>query len=350
MTDGEVRVEAEVLDDFARKVFIRLGLPPDDAETEAKVLIWANLRGVDSHGVMQIPGYVRSVEAGIMNPTPNVRIEKETPATILIDADQAFGPVVTTMAMDRLIEKAKIVGIGWALIRHTTHQGAMGYYPLMAANQGLAGIAVVCGAPEMAPHGARVAAIHNNPIAIAVPGKRHKPLILDMATSVAAGGKVQLAIEKGIAMPEGWALDKDGNPTTDPQQVAALLPFGGPKGSGLSIMFACLSSLMVGELPLLAVPDGQSARRGIQNSFLAAIDIATFTDVETYKEHVDSLIDGLKALPKAEGVSEIFVPGELEDRSYEDRVQHGIPLPKSTLSNLRAVAEKLEIEPEFLTQ
>ncbi len=349
MADGEVRADAGRLRAFTTEVFTRAaGMPPEDAATEAELLIWANLRGVDSHGVLRIPTYLQNVEKGLMNASPNITVEKETPATILIDADRAFGPVVTTMAMKRVIAKAKQVGIGWGLIRNTTHQGAMGYYPLMAAKEGLAGIAVVNSPPNMAPFGARAPGVHNAPLAMAAPGKNRGPLILDMATSVAAGGKVELAIDKGIEMPPGWALDEDGNPTTDPKKVGMLLPAGGPKGSGLSIMFECFSSLMVGN-PLVSpeLLGRRTMERGVQNSFLGAFDIGTFTDVDEYKQNVDDLIEGLKELPTAKGVDEVFAPGEPEDRTYQDRSANGIPLPPGTVSNLRSVAEKYEIDLPF---
>ena len=344
MADDEVRVDSKQLKDFTTEVFVQAGVPREDAETEAEVLVWANLRGVDSHGVLRIPWYVENLETGVMNPKPNIRVEKETPATILIDADRALGPVVTTMAMRRVIQKARQVGIGWGLIRETTHQGAMAYYPLMAASEGMAGIASVCSPPNMAPFGARAAGVHNSPIAIAVPGKDRNPLVLDMATSVVAGGKRDLAIDKGVPIPLGWAMDSDGNPTTDPRRADILLPAGGPKGSGLALMFECLSSLMVGNPLLQPVLAGTRAHvRGVQNSFIAAIDIGTFTDVAEYQENVDKLIDAEKGLPTAEGVDEIFVPGEPEDRAYQDRVNNGIPLPDGTVRNLRAAAEKFEI-------
>ena len=323
---------------------MRVGLPPEDAETEAEVLIWANLRGVDSHGVLRIPWYVERVEAGQMNPRPNIQVLKETPATLLVDADHAFGPVVTTFAMKRVMKKAKEVGIGWGFIRDTTHQGAMGYYPLMAAKEDMAGIAIVCSPPNMAPYGARAAGVHNSPIAISVPAQRYRPLILDMATSVAAGGKLLLAIDKGVSIPQGWALDKDGNSTTDPKLATILIPFGGPKGSGLALMFECLSSIMVGNPLLEPVLLGQKRfAHATQNSVIAALDIGAFTDVESYKEHIDNLIESLKGLPKAEGVEEILLPGEPEDNAYDDRFRQGIPLPEGTVLHLRTVAEKLRV-------
>ncbi|MDP7285667.1 MAG: Ldh family oxidoreductase [Dehalococcoidales bacterium] len=346
MVQNEVRVGWEQLKDFTREVFIRIGMPSWDAETEATVLVWANLRGVDSHGVLQIPFYVEEVDGGYMNPKPSIQVVQETPATMVVEADLAFGPVVTTFAMEKAMEKAKAAGIGWVFIRNTSHQGAMGYYSLMAVEKRMVGIAFVCTPPGMAPYGARVAGVDNSPITIAAPAKRHRPLLLDMATSVAAGGKIALAIDKGIPIPEGWALDKEGKMTTDPRQVAALLPFGGPKGSGLAIMLECLSSLIVNKPLLESVLLGKEKQHGhrIQNSVVAAINIGAFTDVADYRDHIDNLIDGLKALPKDQGFSEIQVPGESGNRTYDDRWKNGIPLPEGTLIRLRAVAERFEVK------
>jgi LDH2 family malate/lactate/ureidoglycolate dehydrogenase len=337
-------VVAEQLKAFTQEVFVRVGMSEEDAEIQAEVLIWANLRGVDSHGVLRIPVYVDFVDKGWMNPRPNIRVVVETPATLLIDADCAPGPAVTTRAMVRVIKKAREVGIGWALIRNTTHQGALGYYSRLAAIQGLAGLAIVCSPPNMAPYGARAAGVHNSPITIAVPAERRQPLVLDMATSVAAGGKLRLAIDKGIPIPEGWALSRDGEPTTDASQAAILLPFAGPKGSGLAMMFECLSSLMVGN-PLLEpmLMGREQIRRHRQNSIVAAINIATFTDVDNYRRDVDALIDGLKALPKSEGTEEILMPGEIEERTYAERVRHGIPLPEGTVQKLRSVGDRFGV-------
>ena len=343
MAQNEVRIPWEALQAFTRDVFVNLGMPAEDALTEAQVLIWANLRGVDSHGVLRLPSYMRSVQNGSMNPRPDIRVAKETPATLLIDCDHAFGPVVTVLAMGKVIEKARQVGIGWAVLRDTTHQGAMGYYPLIAVEQDMAGIALVCSPPNTAPYGARVPGVHNAPIAIGVPAQNHRPLLLDMATSVAAGGKVMLAHDKGISMPLGWALDKHGNPTTDPDAVGALLPAGAYKGSGLAIMFESLSSIMVGN-PLLGPVLLGKPRPSAQNSVVAAIDIGAFTDVETYKADVDTLIEGIRALPPAEGFDRVMVPGEPEDRTYEERKRDGIPLPGGTVSNLQEVAAGLGVE------
>src|SRR5262245_48874602 len=343
MTD-ETRVPAAELREFTKGVLVAAGVPSEDAALEAEVLVWANLRGVDSHGVLRIPWYLELVDRGDMNPRPRIRVEKETAATLVLDGDRAFGPVVTTLAMRRAIDKARTAGIGWAVIRNTTHQGAMAYYALIAVEAGMAGIAIVCSPPNMAPFGARTAGVHNSPISIAVPAGRHRPLCLDMATSVAAGGKLSLARDKGVPLPPGWALDEVGRPTTDASRAKILLPIGGPKGSGLGMMFETLTSLMVGN-PLLgpALSGEAGAGRHRQNSVVAAIDIAAFTDLAAYRAEVDRLIDGLRALPPADGVAEVLAPGEPEDRTTTERERRGVPLPAGTMANLRSVAARFRV-------
>jgi ureidoglycolate dehydrogenase (NAD+) len=338
-------VDATSLKAFTEKVFAEAGMPPEDAAVEAEVLVWANLRGVDSHGVLRIPSYLRSIEGGGMNPTPDIKVTQDTPAMALIDADWAFGPVVTTRAMELAMSKAREVGIGWVLIRNATHQGAMGYYTTMAVEQGMIGLATVSNLPNMAPYGARVRGLHNSPLSIGAPAGRHEPLILDMATSVAAHGKISLAIDKGIDIPEGWALDKDGKITTSPDAVATLLPFGGYKGSDLAMMLECMTGLMVGN-PMIAPKLADTPLHpASQNSFVAAMDIGTFTELDKYKADVDALIDAIKSLPKAAGIDEILVPGEPEARVRERRLREGIPLPDGTVRNLRLAADQLGLVP-----
>jgi ureidoglycolate dehydrogenase (NAD+) len=336
---SDVRIDAHTLQALTTDIFTRAGMPREDAALEAEVLVWANLRGVDSHGVLRVEWYLENIDRGIMNPTPNVRILKETAAVLFMDADRAFGPVATVPAMQKAMEKARNVGIGWALIRNVTHQGAIAYYALMAAQAGLAGIAIVCSPPNMAPFGASAAGLHNSPISIAVPTGVRPPLVLDMATSVAAGGKLSLAADQGVALGAGWALDANGNPTVDPAAAKILLPAGGPKGSGLAMMFECLTGLMAGN-PLVA-PTLRGERTDFnQNSVVAAVDISLFGDVETYKREADELIDSIKALPTAEGFDEVLVPGEPEQRVLHHRTQHGIPLPPGTVRKLRDAAAR----------
>lgn len=358
MAQRQLRVAWRPLGEFTKEVFVRAGASPEDAATEADVLVWANLRGVDSHGVMNIPWYIQGVDIGHIKLKPNIRVLKETPATLLIDADHALGPVVTILAMNRVMDKARQVGIGWAFIRNTNHQGAMGYYPLMAAEKDMAGIAWVCSPANMVPYGAKAPGVSNNPIAISVPAKHHRPLILDMATSIVAGGKISIAKAKGTPLPEGWVVDKEGNPTTDPEKATFLTPVGGAKGSGLALMLECLASVMVDNPKLEPVLLGKEKpfeqgpivgneyriRQHIQNSVVVTIDIGNYTEVERYKEHIDNLIDGLKRLPTAEGFSEVFVPGEPEFRTYDERSQNGIPLPEQVVHNLKSIGERFGIK------
>lgn len=344
----DIRIRAEHLQPFVQTVFERAGMPSQDAAVEAEVLLWANLRGVDSHGVLRIISYLDNILSGQMNPRPNVRILKESPALTYMDADRSLGPPVTVQAMRKAIEKARTVGIGWTLIRNITHQGAMAYYSLMAARESMAGIAVVCSPPNMAPFGAKAAGLHNSPIAIAVPAKNHDPISLDMATSIAAGGKLTLAQDKGVPLGEGWALDADGKPTTDAHAAKILCPTGGPKGSGLAFMFQCLTSLMA-DNPLIAPVLTSGSKHHNQNSLVAAIDISFFIDVDTYTRHVDDQIDAIKALPKADGFSEILMPGEPENRTLSERAKNGIPLPPGTVEKLREAAKRFNLKlPEGL--
>jgi ureidoglycolate dehydrogenase (NAD+) len=247
--------------------------------------------------------------------------------------------------MQRAMQKAREVGIGWGVIRNTTHQGAIGYSSRMAALEGMAGIALVCSPPNMAPYGAKAPGVHNSPITIAVPGRRPHPLLLDMSTSIAAGGKLRLAVDRGTPIPQGWALTKVGEPTPDPNLASVLLPAGGPKGSGLALMFETLTGLMAGNPVLIPMLLGhERVRRHRQNSVVTAINIATFTDLERYRQGVDYLIEGLKTLPKADGTQEILAPGELEARTCVERTRDGIPLPEGTVGRLRAVAERFSVE------
>jgi ureidoglycolate dehydrogenase (NAD+) len=345
MDNDTVFIPRQSLWQFTKDVFEQVGLSPEEAAIEADVLVWANLRGVDSHGVRAIPRYVESARAGRIKPDAQIEIVHETPAVLIVDADHAFGPVVTVYAMKQVMQKARQVGFAWAFLRNITHQGAIGYYPLLAAKKDMAGLAWVCSPPNMAPHGARARGVHNSPIAIAVPGKERPPLILDMATSVVAYGKLGVAMDKGEPIPGTWALDKDGNPTTDPHQAVTLCPSGAYKGSGLAFMFECLSSLLVGNpllVPALLSLD-VAPPPGTQNGVVGALDIGAFTDIECYKENIDQLAGAIKALPKAEGIEDIFTPGEPEERIRDNRLCDGIPLPIATVRGLQAVATELRV-------
>lgn len=343
MDQGTVRIAAEPLKKFATDILAAAGMPRKDAENEAEVLVWSNLRGVDSHGVMGISRYMKNIDTGLMNPKPDIKVIKETPATIFVEADHAFGAVVTIFAMEKVIEKAKKLGIGWGLIRNNTHQGALGYYAWMAAEQDLIGVASVASNPNTAPFGARAIGVSNNPIAFSLPAANHKSVVFDMATSVVAFGKVRLAEENGKSIPEGWAIDEDGNQITDPAKAKALLPAGGAKGSGLSFILECMSSILAGAPIVAPVLKGRRHTGNLQSSFLIAVDIATFGEVDEFKKNVDEFIDCFDELPPAEGFSKVFAPGGPEWVTWEERSKNGIPIAAGTAQKLREVAKRFGV-------
>ena len=335
-------VDAAALARFATDVFARAGMPRADATTVAEVLVWANLRGVDTHGVTRIPRYVELIERGEMNPRPAIRIRTETPACVLIEADRAAGPVAMMRGVSEAERRARDAGVGLALVRATTHTAALGYYTLEIAKAGMAGIALSGSWPNVVYHGSRASGVSTSPISIAVPGG--EPVVLDMATSIVSMGKLNQAKKAGKPIPEGWALDAQGLPTTDPQAAQTPLPMGGAKGSGLSFMVECLASLIASN-PLLAeslegTPEGERHR---QNGFVLAIDLAQFGDPASFRREVDRLVKALKALPRADGAREILMPGERGARTLEARSRDGIPLPPAVRDELLSLAERLGV-------
>jgi LDH2 family malate/lactate/ureidoglycolate dehydrogenase len=335
-------VSPDALTRFATDVFTRSGLPRPDATVVAEVLVWANLRGVDTHGVTRIPRYVELIERGEMNSRPAIRIRTETPACVLIEGDRAAGPVAMMRGVSEALRKARDAGVGLALVRATTHTAALGYYTLEIAKGGMAGIALSGSWPNVVYHGSRTAGVSTSPISIAVPGG--EPVVLDMATSIVSMGKLNQAKKAGGRIPEGWALDAEGRPTTDPQAAQTPLPMGGAKGSGLSFMVECLASLIAGN-PLLAdsLEGTPAGARHRQNGFVIAIDLAQFGHPQSFKREVDRLVKSLKALPRADGAEEILMPGERGARTLAARSREGIPLPPAVRNELSALAERLGV-------
>src|SRR5215468_10808427 len=225
-------IQAADLERFASALFQAAGVAEAMADQWARSLVWANLRGVDSHGVLRIPIYLDRLKKKEMNATPDIRVAKRAGAIAVLEADRAPGAVA--------IARAREVHVGWCAARNITHSGAVGYFALQAANAGMAGIAMSASGPMMAYHGAKVSGVSSNPLAIAFPAQRRRPFVLDMSTSTVAMGKIMSARDAGRDIPLGWGLDAAGRDTTDPRQVATLLPLGGAKGSGLSFMIECL--------------------------------------------------------------------------------------------------------------
>lgn len=343
MSEGPRRVRASDLESFVTSVFAAAGTPEEDAATVAEVLVWANLRGIDSHGVLRVPGYVGRVGSGEFNPRPDIAVLADLPAAAVIDADRAFGPVGMSRGMDIAIDKARKAGIGVCVVRRVTHMAAIGWFPLRAARQDMIGLVFGSSKPNMAWHGARARGVATSPIAIAVPGMEREPILLDMSTSTGSMGQIMLARDSGTALEPGVALTEDGEPTTDAVAARFLTPLGGAKGAGLSLMFECLTGVLVGN-PLIAAALGPEGdwRHG-QNGFALAIDIAAFTEPARYRRDIDTLVEALKSLPAARGQDEVRVPGERGNRVMAERLESGIPLPAGTWSRLAETAEGLGV-------
>src|SRR4029077_7776806 len=227
-------ISSSDLQGFASALFQALGVAGPMADEWAKSLVWASLRGVDSHGVLRIPSYIDRLKKKLINPAPNMRVETRAGAIAVLDADRAPGAVAMSRAMDAAIARAREVHFGWCAARNITHAGAIGYFALQAANAGMAGIVMSASGPLMAHHRAKGSGESSNPLAIAFPAKRRPPLLLDMSASNVAMGKIMSARDAGGDIPLGWGMDAQGRDTTDPRKVTTLLPLGGPKGSSLS--------------------------------------------------------------------------------------------------------------------
>lgn len=337
-------VSAEALKRFVKDIFLRSDVADEHAEIWSDMLVWANLRGMDSHGVLRIPRYVAYMKNGNIHARPDMKVEKRSGAIAVIDSDWAPGPVALSAAMDEAIGRARECHLGWCIVRNITHGGAIGYFAMQAARQGFAGIVMTASRPMMAYHGSKTAGASTNPIAIAVPGGEHPPMLLDMSTATVSMGKILSAQDTGTPIPDGWGIDADGHNTNDANSVATLMPLGGAKGSGLSMMIECLVSLFASN-PLITPNIGPGAEpTGYrQNGLAAAIDISAFTELDSYKSDIDDLAKGLKDLPRADGVDEIYAPGERGDKVLKERTANGIPLSQGIWDRLKTEADNLGI-------
>ncbi|PZC48305.1 MAG: Malate/lactate/ureidoglycolate dehydrogenase, LDH2 family [Chloroflexi bacterium] len=347
----ELYFAPEPLQQWAAGVLERKGMEPADALVVADVLVHSNLRGVDSHGVLRLPIYVGMIERGQINPRPKVEVVRETPATLLLECDLSIGHPRSVWAMERAIEKARQVGVGWAQLRNTAHQGALYYYSLMAARNDMVGMVLTATGPNVAPFGGSARGIGNSPFSFGAPAGKYPPLCLDVATSIVAYGKVRSAASRGEPIPEGWALDKDGNATVDPEAVVegVLLPMGMHKGSGMAIMIEAIAGL-VGGSPIIApslaggeaLPTEMRTPRGV-GSVLLAMDIGAFADLAEYKAQTDEFIEQVKATRKAPGVEEILMPGEPEAITERRRTSEGIPLHPNLVRQLQELGQRVEL-------
>ncbi len=333
----------EELMTFCTAVFEKLGVPHEDALVAADAIVGSNLRGVDTHGVIRLLVYSAKLKGGFVNPKPNLRPLRETRGTALIDGGNGFGQVVGYRAMEIAIRKAKEVGVSCVSVRNSNHFGTCAYYSMMAPPQDMIGLAFTNASAQIAPTGGAEKMLANNPWSIAVPAGKRFPVVLDMANSVVARGKIRQAAKEGKSIPPEWAVDKNGVATTDPKAALEgfLLPVGGYKGYGITLMVDLLTGVLANSAygPRVNGLDIVEAIGGVGHTFMA-IDVAAFDDVAEFKARMDAYIGEIKGSKKAAGVQVIYLPGEIEFLKVQERRQKGIPLHINIVNDLRKIAEE----------
>jgi ureidoglycolate dehydrogenase (NAD+) len=338
VSGGRIVVGHEELARFIREVLVAKGASAADAASVADGLVWANLRGVDGHGVARLSSYLTLIERGEIDPKAQPRLVQDRGAVFVLDGCFGFGPPAMMQAIAIAAERARTLGVGFGLVRETTHTGAVGRYAQWLAERGCAALIMVSGPAFVAYHGARVPSIGTSPIAIAVPSGGG-PIVLDMATSTISNGTIIQAHASGTALPPGTVLTADGEPTTDPRRADVLLPLGGPKGSGLALMFEMLASVLA-TAPIQARALGPEKRtRRTQNCAILAIDVETFRSLADFKHDANTLAAILKSLPLQAGFDEILLPGERSGRTEAARRKSGIPIRAKLWEELAAIAE-----------
>ena len=344
---------------FAEAVFLKMGCPALDAALATKVLLSADLRGIDSHGIARLVGYVRLWEVGRINTSPNIKIVHETPSTAVIDGDRGLGLIVAPRAMDIAIEKARQVGTGWVSVKNSNHFGIAGYHAMMALEQDMIGIAMTNASALVAPTYAAEKLLGTNPIAVAIPAGQEAPFVADFATTTAANGKLEIAQRNNKSIPLGWAQDAAGNPTQDANILkngGALLPLGSEKeqgshkgyalGSIVDIFSAVLSGASFGPWAppfpaYVPMPDNMPGE-GLGH-FIGAMRIDAFRPATDFKLNMDVWLNRFRNAKPAEGHDQVYVAGDIERTMEKERLHNGIPLVDLVQNDLMALAEKMDL-------
>ncbi|MCC8189838.1 MAG: Ldh family oxidoreductase [Planctomycetes bacterium] len=342
-----VRIPAATLVEFADKTLASAGVPAADARLVAESLVESDLKAVYTHGIMRLPIYMHQLRKngpGGINPRAAVTVVKEGPSFAHVDGDNGLGHLVSIKAMEVAIAKAAETGMAFASVFNGNHNGAEAYYAEMAAKRGMIGYCVsLAGHNVIAPTGGLTPVFGNNPFAYAMPAGRHYPVVVDMACSVVARGWILFAIKNGLKIPEGWGLDKDGHPTTDPQAAydGLVLPFGGYKGYALTMIGCILGGVLSGASIGAEVTDLYQDFDRNQNigSFVWALDIAAIMPVAEFTDRMDRLIDEVKASRLMPGVDRVYYPGEKEFLKKEENLRLGVPVTRAVLEDLNAIGE-----------
>ena len=333
---------------FIAKALISNAVPSSDALIVAQLMVKSDLVGADGHGLFRLPAYLKRIRAGGVNLKPNIRIEREKGATALINGDNALGHLVMNKAVEVAIEKVKEHSVCWVGSHYGNHSGAASVYVRKLAEQGFIGIYMAVGnANHMAPWGGIDLLLSTNPIAIAVPAGDHPMVLLDIATTVAAYGKVKLAAQKGESMPDDWMIDRQGQPITDPKKSSegSLLPIGGYKGYGLAVMIGLLAGALNNAAVGKGTIDFNAHHDLITNTgqTIIAVDPSAFGDKQEFINRVIALVDDLKSSSTLPGVKEIRVPGEGAAKMMAERMRQGIPLTPELLDSLNNCAKECGI-------
>ncbi|MEQ1884286.1 MAG: Ldh family oxidoreductase [Bryobacteraceae bacterium] len=337
-------VSVDELRAFIARVLEGVGLPAADALRVAELMSEADARGADGHGVFRLPQYVKRIQAGGTNRHPNIRVIQEKASSALVDGDNAMGHLVMSRAAEIAVEKARASGVAWVGARNSNHAGPAMLYARMPLAADMIGVYIAVGsANHLPPWGGTEMLLSTNPIAIAVPGDKHDAIVLDMATTNAAYGKVKIRAQRGEMIPEGWMIDREGKPLTDPRRSSEgfLLPIGGPKGYGLALMFGLLAGTLNGAAFGKDVVDFNADFQSLTNTghAILAINVAAFADVFAFKQKVDAVWELMKSSPLLPGVDEIRLPGERSAQIYRERVEKGIPIPDELRHGLDALAQ-----------
>ncbi len=344
---NELLVRPDELEPFVAELFRRAGMRDDDAAFFARALVKTNLWGVDSHGVLRVPAYVKRLRKRAMNPQPSPRIVRGGLAMEVMDGDDGPGVIVGRDAMRRATELAETYNVGVVGAIRSNHFGAAAIYARLAAERGMVGIAMTNVMPNIVAPGGRKPVTGNNPLAIAIPTYGDFPFVLDMSLSSVAGGKLLLASKKGETIPLDWATDKEGRPTDDPDKAFAgfLLPMGGFKGLGLSYAVDILCGLITGGMfgdqmkSMYAHPDDPS----LTGHLMIALNLAAIISAEEMQARMASFYARVKASPLWDPAGEMFLPGEIEHRTERTRREHGIPVPPKLYEELMALAAELGV-------
>ncbi|WP_207539627.1 Ldh family oxidoreductase [Sabulicella rubraurantiaca] len=341
-----MHIHAGALRQFVADLFGAADVSPDDAALVADTLVRADLWGHSSHGVLRAAWYLDRLASGAMRGRAKPEPIVDAGAIALWEAHDAIGQVTTRAAMLDAVRRAQTHGVGVVSVRNSNHHGALGYFTRMAAEQGCIGLLTTNGSPAMAPWGGRRKLVGNNPWSIAAPAGRHAPMMLDIANTVVARGKIFLARQKGQPIPDHWAIDGDGRRTTDPVRAleGVILPMAEHKGYAISMMMDVLSGVLSGS-GILADVSGpyQAAKRSRCGHLVLALNIAAFGPLEAFNERMERMVAETKAVPLAEGFEEVFYPGEIEARNEARFSIEGITLPEQTAADLQTAATRLGI-------